>query len=166
MRQQDATAAPTGFVPPGRPGVSRGFTLVELVAVLTLLAVVAAVGVARMSGTRVADQLGFLHEARAALRYAQKSAIAARRTVCASFTVDTVRLTIADAFGSSTCTLDLSGPGGESAYTVQGRGGANFASVPTAFAFDALGVPSQGQTIALGEGGGTIVVESGTGYIH
>jgi MSHA pilin protein MshC len=144
----------------------RGYTLVELITVLAIAGIVAAVAVPRLIGTRTVDSIALQEETRAALRYAQKSAVALRRTVCVSFTIDSVTLRTASSFGTTTCTLDLFGPGGETAYQVKGRGGAQFASVPGSFRFDAAGAPDAAQSIAMAGGSGTIIVEAGTGYVH
>lgn len=144
----------------------RGYTLVELITVLMIAGIVSAVAVPRLIGTRAVDCYALQQETRAALRYAQKAAIANRRTVCVSFTIDSVTLRIASNFGSTNCTLDLAGPGGEPAYRVQGRGGASFAVVPASFRFDASGAPNGAQSIAMAAGSGTILVEAGSGYVH
>jgi len=144
----------------------RGYTLVELITVLAIAGIVSAVAVPRLIGTRTIDSIALQEQTRAALRYAQKSAIALRRTVCVSFTIDSVTLRTAASFGTNTCTQNLIGPSGEAAYQVKGRGGAQFAAVAASFYFDASGAPSAAQSIAMAGGSGTILVEAGTGYVH
>lgn len=139
-----------------------GYSLVELVAVLVVMGVVAAAVLPSLSGTRAIDDARFLSEVRDALRHAQRQAIAQRRATCASFTATSVTLTVATAAGGA-CASPLAGPGGEPSLAVT-TGGAGFASVPSDFSFDALGVASIGQTLSVA--GATIVVEAGTGYVR
>ena len=134
---------------------------------LVIVGILAAVAVPRLTGVRVFDELGFLNETQAILRYAQKTAIASRRTVCVAFTATTATLTIASAAGVSTCDTGLAGPSGEApphAATARNSGAAYF-PVPANFSFNALGQPSLAQTITI-TGVGAVTVEAETGYVH
>jgi MSHA pilin protein MshC len=139
-----------------------GFTLVELVVVLVLLAIVSAVAVPSLSGTRAIDDVRFVHEVRDALRFAQRTAVAQRRNVCVNFTSSSVSLTIAAAAGGA-CTDGLSGPGGESPFVVNAAS-TGFTTLPSNFSFDPLGAASVGQTLALS--GATVAVDAVTGYVR
>lgn len=140
----------------------QGFTLVELVVVLVLLAIVSAIAVPSLSGTRAIDDARFVHEVRDALRFAQRTAIAQRRNVCVGFTASSVSLTIAATSGGA-CTAALAGPGGESPFTVTAAN-EGFTVVPANFVFDPLGAASVGQTLSLP--GASILVDAGTGYVR
>jgi len=140
----------------------KGYSLVELVVVVVLLGVLAAVAVPSLSGTRAIDDAAFVQDVRSGLRHAQRSAVAQRRTVCVAFTASTVSFTIASASGGG-CTAGLTGPGGEQPFSVS-TAGAGFTSVPTDFSFDSMGAASVGQTLSLA--GTTIVVDAGTGYVR
>lgn len=140
----------------------RGYTLVELVTVVVLLGILAAVAVPSLSGTRAIDDAGFVQDVRSALRHAQRSAVAQRRTVCVAFAAASVSFTIAASAGGA-CTAGLVGPGGEQPLTVT-TAGSGFVSVPANFSFDPLGAASVGQTLSLS--GATIVVDAGTGYVR
>ena len=59
-----------------RGPAAAGFTLVELVIVLVVAGVLAAVGTSRFFGVRDFQARGFYDETRAAVRYAQKRAVA------------------------------------------------------------------------------------------
>jgi len=139
-----------------------GFTLVELVVILVLIGVVAAVAAPRLLATRAVDEIAFVQESRAALRFAQRAAIAQRRQVCVTFTATSIAFTIATSFGAA-CSVALSGPGGEAPYTVT-TGTSGFAPVPANFSFDARGVPTTGQTLNVAGVG--ITIEAGTGYVR
>lgn len=148
----------------------RGFTLIELVMVIVLLGVLA-VFVAPRLNSRDFEARGFHDGTLALLRYAQKTAIAQRRTVCVAFGPASATLTMAAAAGSTTCPGNaLVGPRGESPAQVTARPGAAYVAQPGDFHFDGLGQPSAGQAIQVaGNGvalGLTITVETGTGYVH
>lgn len=110
---------------------------------------------------------GFADQVQASLRYAQKVAIAQRRNVCASFTVNSVTLTIASAAGAaSPCDPPLQSPTGEASYVINAPANTTFAAVPAAFSFDALGKPSAGQVINVTGVTNAITIQAETGYVH
>ncbi len=143
----------------------NGFTLVELIVVIILTGILSVVVAPRFFDQNAFKNRGFYDETLSALRYAQKSAIAQRRSVCANFTSNSLTLTIASAPDSANCNTPLANPAGGSPFTVTAKSTGTYASIPTAFYFDALGQASQGQTIVV-NGYGNIVVEQETGYVH
>ncbi len=146
---------------------SQGFTLIELVLVLTIAAILGVVIAPKFSDTKDFDARGFYEETFSLLRYAQKSAIAQRRTICVVFTSNSAALTIASAADSSTCDTDLAGPDGTTPYTATAKAGVNYASVPTGFNFNPLGQPSMTtQTWQVSGIPQNITVEAETGYVH
>lgn len=156
-----------------------GFTLVELVMVLVLLGVLAIALVPRINSQDFGAR-GFHDETLAFLRYAQKTAVAQRRTVCVAFTANTVTLTVVAAPASTDClggAVALAGPNGETPAlipTLQQQRYMNdvaYIQFPAAgFFFNGLGQPNAGQIVQVASGGvaipQTITVEAGTGYVH
>ncbi len=130
----------------------RGFTLVELVMVMVMLGILAVFAASRIFDRSDFDARGLHDITLSYLRYAQKSAIAQRRTVCVSFTTSTIALRIANAAGVFDCAgasgMAFTGPDGNASGSANGASYSGTA--PTAFGFDALGQPvnTDGNTVA------------------
>jgi MSHA pilin protein MshC len=142
-----------------------GFTLIELVVTLIVLGIIAVVALPRLFDRRDFDARAFLDQTAGALRYAQKAAIAQRRTVCAHFTAQSVSLMV-DTNGDGVCETGLAGPSGGVPYTVTAPGAASFAPVPGPLAFSAEGRPSSGATLTIAGAPTSLTVEAETGYVH
>lgn len=149
----------------------NGFTLVELVAVLVIAGILAAVIIPKMNAGTGFDERGFRDRVVAGLRYAQKSAIAARRTVCASFSSPpaSVTFSISTANGAANCAVGnaLAGPD-TNPLVVTATGNVTFAALPANIVFDAAGRPASGAVISVTglPAALAITVEAETGYVH
>jgi len=95
----------------------RGFTLPELVAVLMIVAVLAAVALPKLDVGLAMRNDTWHDEVVAALRNARQTAVSHRRLVCAVVGSTSVTLTIAAANPATTCSASLTGPGGSAAFT-------------------------------------------------
>lgn len=141
--------------------------MAELIAVIIIAGVLAAVALPRFSATTYGyDELRLYDQTVAALRYAQNTAVAHQRTVCATFTATQLTLTYAAAYGSVVCGTGLTPPGGGTApYTVLAQGSASYAGAAD-FNYDRVGRPSIALPMTIAIGGRQIVVEAETGYVR
>jgi MSHA pilin protein MshC len=105
----------------------------ELITVIVILGLLAAVAAPRFFDLSSFTQRGSHDQVLASLRYAQKEAIAQHGFVCVAFAANSVTLTTGSA---NTCGTPLASPSG-GAYVVQ----ASFSPVPGNFSFDCTGIP-------------------------
>jgi MSHA pilin protein MshC len=159
----------------------RGFTLIELIMVIVMLGILSIYAAPRMFNTGDFYARGFHDETLALLRYAQKTAIAQRRTVCVTFVSSapaSATLSIASAAATSTCDAPLTGPNQNctsgtpsgSKGCITARSGISYSSSPTSLNFNGLGQPNASATFQIstlsGSAGNPIIVEAETGYVH
>jgi MSHA pilin protein MshC len=140
----------------------RGFTLIELIMVMSIVGILAVVVVPRFNDVQVFQSRGFSDQVQASLRYAQKTAIAQRRLVCAAYTTGPDRLTLTITVTAS-CDTALNLPAGNVNY-VDAPSGVAFSMTPGSVNFDALGRPNAAAVATVGNT--TITVEAETGYVH
>lgn len=151
-------------------GRQAGFTLIELVAVMMVIGILAVVAIPRMFESQGFQSRAFHDGVMGALRLAQKSAIAERRTACVAFTATSVSLTMRSAAGDTACAYaagagEVGLGGGGAAYLLQSQGDISFTGVPASFSFSPLGSASTAVTIQIA-GESAISIERETGYVH
>lgn len=81
--------------------------MVELIMVMVLIGVLAAIGVPQLVGDNSLAAAAFGDEVASSLRSAQKTAVARRRLVCASVGGGAVTLQLADQPGAAGCAIAL-----------------------------------------------------------
>jgi MSHA pilin protein MshC len=161
---------------------ARGFTLIELILVIMITGILAVAVAPRFFDRKVFESRGFHDETLAALRYAQKQAVAQRRTVCVAFTADTVTLTIVQNAGSSDCITaaavqNLTGPTGISPFQIAAKSGVTFTATPANFSFNGLGQPqpfnatglprlTAPKVISVVDVATSIIIEPETGHVR
>jgi MSHA pilin protein MshC len=138
-----------------------GFTVIELIMVIVILGVLAVFAAPRLFNTGDFTQRGFHDETLSLLRYAQKTAIAQRRTVCVTINDGGVTLSMFaanPAVGACPTATVLNPPNTP-------RGGTGLAG--TSFAYTPLGSTDQAAAVTLTiTNAANITVEAGTGYVH
>src|SRR5437016_4821294 len=85
-----------------RPARRRGFTLPELVMTIVIIGILIAVTAPRFVSWKGFSSRGFYDEAQAVVRYAQKTAVAWRRTIYVC-----VSATAISATSNSDCTTEI-----------------------------------------------------------
>ena len=151
----------------------RGFTTIELVAVIVLMGVLVVVALPRMEGALAQRGDHWRDQVLAALRHAQATAQSHRRLVCASVATDAVSLSIATANPATACTQSLPGPDGQAAYASDRRGIATSVSPAGVLYFqpngritsDGAGATATDRSITI-DGQDAIVVVAETGHVR
>jgi MSHA pilin protein MshC len=135
----------------------RGFTMVELVAVLLMAGVLAAIALPKMNDVFNVRNETAHDEAVAALRYAAQTAQSHRRLVCADVSSNGLSLRMATNRGASSCDTALVGADGSTTYTTN-PGNASFTLSPSGTIYfqpngratsDGAGATASSRTLAI-----------------
>ena len=147
--------------------------MTELITVIVVLGILAAVAAPRFFDRGTFDSRGFYDQTISTLRYAQKAAISQRRLVCVTFpSTSRIVLRTTANFADADCNTngrDLQNPSGtypagQTTYTVDAPSGVVLSGA-AAFNFDALGRTNR-PVAQIAVGSYTINVDQETGYVR
>lgn len=153
--------------------VEGGFTMVELVTVMSLIGVMAFFALPKLTQVMALQSAGYKDQAMATIDYARKIAVAQRRHVCVSIAASTITVTIDRGLPVShvngTCSSTLALPSGSNVVTAP----RNVTLSPVVLIdFDAEGRPVTGApvTITMTDANvsqtSSFAVEAESGYVH
>lgn len=147
-----------------------GFSIVELVTVIIVAGIIAAVALPRFVGRDAFFQRGFRDQVLSSLRYARQQAVAKRREVCVII-VPATPATLALTFNPSTvsgaaCSSPLGEPGSSAPYVITAPSGVTVAASTNSFRFNGLGQPNPNLAITVTVSGMLpITVAAETGHV-
>lgn len=141
---------------------SVGYSLIEMVVVMVIVAILAAIAIPRFTGSET-SATWYHEQVTAAVRYAQRQAVAQRRTVyvCVAGT----DLSVSYVVGCGDATAISNAAVIEIPRKFSAPSGVSLSSSPASFSFNPLGQPTPlaGATVTLT--GHSIVVTAETGYV-
>lgn len=146
----------------------RGFTLLELIATMVIIAILAFVAVPRFASRITFETRGFADQTVATLQYARKVAVATGRNVCASASIggNALTLTMAPARGQAALCSGANVVANPAANWRTFSGVTYGSALNTTFGSDGSATPTPaGGFTVYGDNIYTIAIES-TGYVH
>ena len=145
---------------------ANGFTLVELIMTLIVVGILAVAVLPRFADKSFFEARGFRDETLSLLRYAQKSAVAQRRTVCVDVKADGTGLDLridTTAVADGVCDASLLPPTTPRGSSGGGLAGTGFST----FSFLASGATSGTGTLKLTlADAAEIKIDAATGYVR
>ncbi|MDO9224932.1 MAG: type II secretion system protein [Pseudomonadota bacterium] len=143
-----------------------GFTLVELVAIIMIAGILAAVAGPRFFNPSTFAARGYTDAASGLLRYAQKLAIARHAGVTVQINSSGLALCATTANPCADAN-PWPGPQGETPYQIDVPGGVSLAGSAASVSFDSQGRPNAEVSLTItGDTVRTLTVEAETGYVY
>lgn len=149
--------------------------MVELIVVLMIAGIMAAVAVPRFTGSMALKDVGYRDQVKASIEIGRKYAVARRRYTCVAIAASSVTLTaelVQPQNHAGNCPYTALNYPSKSTNVITAPSGVTIAPVPTTIMFDAQGVPNLGATTVFtvtdGSSGSTstFTVEAQSGYVH
>ena len=141
---------------------ARGFTLAELVIVIVIAAILAAIAIPQINFREI-DASWFHEQVRSGVRYAQRTAVAQRKCVFVSVTATQLSLF----YGNPACAITAT-PVTElatnQAFVLNAPTGVTLSAAPNPFSFNGLGQPSAAAVVSVS--GKTVTVNAESGYVQ
>ena len=143
-----------------------GFTLVELVSILVLAGILAAVAGPRFFSAPTFASRGYADAASGFLRYARKLAVARHGAITVQAGSDGLSL-CSSAGHPCPDAVPWPGPLGDTPYRLDPPQGVTLAASAASITFDSQGRPDAGLTLTIvGDTTRTLTVEAETGYVY
>jgi MSHA pilin protein MshC len=146
----------------------HGFTLIELIATLILIGILAVVAMPRMDMLRGWNEIGYRDRVKGTLEYARKSAVAQRRLVRVTIagsglTLEAQTQTPEGEGAAAWVALNLPG---SSTNAFAAPSGVSLTPAGDTIIFDALGRPDAAKSYTVSGGAGTITVAVESGHVR
>lgn len=141
---------------------NAGFTMIEIIAVLLILGIIAAVAVSRIADTTAYDLSSQTEVVKAHLRLAQSRAMGSSSPWGINFDTSTTYYLFQG--NGSTTPVQLLGEDNATVSLTTKKSGLTISSAPQRITFDAYGSPGT-TTVTVTTNGGNIIVTKNTGFI-